>query len=252
MPSLPHDLIGTGDRLVVVIHGWLGGRRSFDSIRPHLDLVRFTYLFPDLRGYGEAVDQPGEFSLREAATDIIETVNETGRHSFAVAGHSMGGVIAQQVLVEAPDRVTKLVGIAPVPASGVSMDDRAWQLYTGASDDAELRAPILKYLTGARLPEVWVRTMVENSEHTTNSKAIRTYLESWTGADLRDRIEGNETPVLVIAGAHDAALPPSLMSETWLRWYPNSEMEVHHDAGHCPIDETPLALVARMEQFLGD
>ncbi|MFD0591794.1 alpha/beta fold hydrolase [Catellatospora coxensis] len=40
------------------------------------------------------------------------------------------------------------------------------------------------------------------------------------------------------------------MRATWLRWYPNAELSVLADAGHYPMEETPLALVAVIEKFL--
>ena len=58
-------------------------------------------------------------------------------------------------------------------------------------------------------------------------------------------------PLLVIAGEHDAALTPDVMRGTFLQWYPNAKLEVMANAGHYPMDETPVALVTSIERFLG-
>jgi esterase len=41
------------------------------------------------------------------------------------------------------------------------------------------------------------------------------------------------------------------MQETWLTFYPNAEMEMLRGAGHYPMLETPVALAACIEDFLG-
>ena len=59
---------------------------------------------------------------------------------------------------------------------------------------------------------------------------------------------------LVISGYHDASGDPALnadvMNATYLTWYPNSELEVMANAGHYPMDETPVALATSIENFL--
>ncbi len=42
-----------------------------------------------------------------------------------------------------------------------------------------------------------------------------------------------------------------VMEQTWLRFYPGAELEVLSNAGHYPMYETPAALAASIEEFLG-
>jgi pimeloyl-ACP methyl ester carboxylesterase len=56
--------------------------------------------------------------------------------------------------------------------------------------------------------------------------------------------------VKVIVGANDPALNADVMKATYLTWYPNSELEVMANAGHYPMDETPVALATSIESFL--
>jgi len=41
-----------------------------------------------------------------------------------------------------------------------------------------------------------------------------------------------------------------VMKATFLAWYPNAELEVMQNAGHYPMDETPVALATSIENFL--
>lgn len=247
---LPYDLVGTGPTHVLVLPGWFGDRTSFDAIRQYLSAGRFTYCFVDYRGYGAARDVPGEYTVEEIAGDAVATADALGWEEFAVVGHSMGGLAAQALLLAAPERLRAIVGISPVPASGVPFDDDAWALFSGAAKVPANRRVIIDLTTGNRLPDAWLDAMVDRSVDRSDVTAFRSYLDSWARTDFHERIDGNGLPVLVIAGEQDPALSPAVMRDTWLRWYPNAELVVLHDAGHYAPDESPLLLVSTMERFL--
>ncbi|WSP94490.1 alpha/beta hydrolase [Streptomyces sp. NBC_01233] len=105
--------------------------------------------------------------------------------------------------------------------------------------------------TGGRHNGAWLDARVSGSERSSPA-ALRSYLESWTrGSDIHERLEGNPTPVLVVAGANDPAMGPDTVRSTWLQWYPNAELEVFDDAGHFAPEESPETLAAVVERFLG-
>ena len=54
----------------------------------------------------------------------------------------------------------------------------------------------------------------------------------------------------MIAGEHDPALGEATCKATWLQHYPNATLEVMANAGHYPMDETPIALATVIERFL--
>ncbi|MDR7302905.1 alpha/beta fold hydrolase [Haloactinomyces albus] len=248
--QLPHDLIGSGPHKVMVLHGWLGDRTSFGPILPYLDTDTFSYAFVDYRGYGEARDTTGNYTVAEAAQDVLDTADALGWDRFSLIGHSMGGMVAQHVLIAAEQRLEALIGISPVPASGVPFDEQSRQLFTGAAEAPEQRRAILDLTTGNRLPAAWLDAMVHRSTGRTDKTAFRSYLDSWSQTDIHEWVKGRTTPVLVLAGAHDPALSPEVMKDTWLEWYPRAELEIFTDAGHYAPDEVPLALVSHCEGFL--
>ncbi|NYH77771.1 pimeloyl-ACP methyl ester carboxylesterase [Actinopolyspora biskrensis] len=248
--ALPHDRVGSGEHAVLVVHNWFGDRSTFAGLHPYLDTSEFSYVFVDLRGYGRALEHAGEYTVSEAAEDVLATADALELPEFSVLGHSMGGMIAQHVLIKAPNRLRSLVGVSPVPASGVPLDEESRELFTGAAENPVNRKAIIDMTSGNRLPEAWLEAAVRRSVERSDKRAFRRYLDSWAGTDIHERIEGSEIPVLVCAGAHDKALSPEVMRETWLRWYPNAELEVFTDAGHYAPEEVPLALIARMEDFL--
>ncbi|MEU6715119.1 alpha/beta hydrolase [Nonomuraea sp. NPDC046802] len=248
--ALPHDVIGSGPHGVIVLHGWFGDRDSFRKIKPYLDGGAFTYALPDYRGYGQALDLTGDYTLAEISADVIALADKLGWETFSLIGHSMGGTAMQRVMLDAPGRVRKLVGISPVPASGVPFDDDSWALFAGAAQEPANRRAIIDLTTGNRLPGAWLDEMVDTSLLRSNETAFRAYLDAWARTDFHTEVAGTTTPVLLIAGAHDPALSADVMRATWLQWYQNAELLTFADAGHYAMDETPLALVSAVERFL--
>lgn len=248
--ALPHDVCGSGPHRVIALHGWFGDRRAFAKVVPYLDGAAFTYAFCDYRGYGQARDLSGEHSIAEVAGDVIALADKLGWEDFSLVGHSMGGSVIQRVMLDAPGRVRKLVGVNPVPASGVPFDEQGWALFSGAADEPGNRRAIIDFTTGGRLPAAWLDEMVANSLANSNVEAFRAYLPAWARTDFHTEVVGNTTPTLVVVGGQDPALSADVMRATWLQWYPNAELAVLADAGHYPMEETPLALVAAIEKFL--
>ncbi|MEU9305320.1 alpha/beta hydrolase [Streptomyces sp. NPDC048269] len=248
---IPHEVLGIGSRRALVLHNWFGDRSSFDPMREYLDGDAFGYAFLDCRGYGEAIDIEGTFTMEEVAEDALAVADHLGWETFSVIGHSMGAKAAQLMLLDAPARVRSIIGISPVPASGFPLEGEMWELFAGAAKDPGNRRAIIDHTTGGKHDDAWLDGMVGRSVGNSAATPFRAYLDSWSRADFHERVEGNPVPVLLVAGANDRALGPEAMQDTWLKWYPNAELEVLPDAGHYAPEETPEALAALVERFLG-
>lgn len=243
-------VIGHGPHHVIALHGWFGSAAAWQPLWPALDARRFTYAFMDCRGHGRRRDEAGDCTMEAVAADAVELADRLGWSRFSVIGHSMGGKAAQRVLLAAPQRVDALVGITPVPASGVPFDATTASFFARAANDKGVRAAIVAHSTGQRLSPAWVDALVAHSVHHTRPATIARYLESWSRGDFSAEVAGLPLPVQVIVGEHDAGLDAALMRDTWLRWYPNAELTVIANAGHYPMDETPVALATAVEAFL--
>ncbi|GAA3896149.1 alpha/beta hydrolase [Streptomyces gulbargensis] len=247
---LPYEVHGEGPGRALVLHNWFGDRTSFAPLREHLDGAAGQYAFLDCRGYGEARDTPGDFTMEEVAADALAVADDLGWDSFTVIGHSMGAKAAQVMLLDAPGRVRSLVGISPVSAAGFPLDAETWELFAGAAAEPANRRAIIDRTTGGRYDDTWLGTRVERSLNRSSATAFRAYLDSWARADFHERVRDNPVPVLLVVGAHDPALGADAMEATWLRWYPNARLHVLEDAGHYAPEETPKALAEAIEAFL--
>jgi pimeloyl-ACP methyl ester carboxylesterase len=249
--TIGYQTFGTGPHRVIALHGWFGNQTTYDPMWDALSPEEFTYVFPAYRGYGLSRRLTGEYSIAEIASDVIELADHLRFERFSLIGHSMGGKAIQRILADAPDRVRRLVAITPVPASGVPFDDDTKAAFRSAVNNPDVRRGIVSFSVGGRpLSKTWLDRTAGVPRLPGNPDAFAGYFESWAIGDFSEEIRGKPTPVKVIVGEFDGALTPELMQATYLAWYPNAELEVMKNAGHYPMDETPVALASSIEAFL--
>ena len=242
--------VGSGEQKVICLHGWFGSSTGWGGFVDVLDTERFTYAFADYRGYGQRKNETGDYSMAEISADALALADELGWEKFDLVGHSMGGMAVQRVLADAPDRVRRIVAVSPVPAGGVPFDEQSWALFSGAAENDENRAAIIDFTTGNRLTRAWIDQMVEHSVKESTREAFGAYLQAWAKSDFTEEIQGNEVPMLVLAGEHDPALGEATCNATFMQHYPNATLEVVPNAGHYAMFETPVALATSVERFL--
>jgi len=109
---------GSGQELVVLLHGWPEFWYTWRNQLPVL-AEKYTAIAPDLRGFNES-DKPEGVSNYHAnivATDIVELVYALGYKKAHIVGHDWGGAIAYNIAIQYPEVVDKLVIMnAPHPA----------------------------------------------------------------------------------------------------------------------------------------
>jgi pimeloyl-ACP methyl ester carboxylesterase len=118
--SLAYDRIGSGP-LVVLLHGWPGGRSDYRLVAPLLADVA-DVVVPDLRGFGEsdkhAVDPDEGYTALAQARSVTGLLDELGLGPVVLAGYDIGSRIAQTVAQLSPERVRALVVTPPMPGAG--------------------------------------------------------------------------------------------------------------------------------------
>lgn len=249
---LDYTAIGQGPEKVLVFHGWFGDYSVWEPTFKAMDSERFTYLFIDYRGYGQSRGLLGEYSMREIAADANELLFHLGIKQVHLIGHSMGGMAMQRFILDRDESIDILsaCGVTPVPASGGQLDENAWELFSGAIEDDEKRYAILDFTTGHRLSAAWLHHMVKVSRNTTQEKAYAGYLNAWAKENFADEVSQIRVPMMVCVGEHDGAINAAAMQATYLSWFPDCELQVIPNAGHYPMQETPIDLITRIEKFM--
>src|ERR1700749_2568924 len=122
-------MVGSGDHRVIALHGWFGSALGWGPLTDYLRPAQFTYVCPDRRGYGSRRDEPGEFTMAEAAADAIAPADGLGWDRVSLGGHSRSGVATQHPPDQAGPRVRRLAGVSPVPAPGLPLGESEWSLF---------------------------------------------------------------------------------------------------------------------------
>lgn len=114
---MAYDEAGDGKPLLL-LHSGVCDRRMWQPQWVPL-AESFRVVRPDLRGFGETPLPPGRFS---SAADVVELLDHLGLERARVVGSSLGGRVALELAVAAPDRVERLVllcsafkGLEPTP-----------------------------------------------------------------------------------------------------------------------------------------
>ena len=121
------DYFDTGcfdSEVIVFIHG-LGSHKIMWA--PQLDLgFKYRLLIPDLRGHG-FTEMSDDITIENMAKDVIELLDQQDIKSAYICGLSLGGIVAQEIYKQAPDKVKGLIlanttsYIDPIVASSVVM-----------------------------------------------------------------------------------------------------------------------------------
>jgi len=244
--------VGSGDHHVLAIHGWFGSARGWGSLPEFLDGSAYTYVFMNLRGYGDRMQVAGEFTVDEVAADALAVADDLGWDRFSIIGHSMGAKFAHRVLLWAPDRVRALVGLNSVPAAAVPFDEQGWALFSGAPENPGNRAAIIDLTTGNKLTKTFINLVTQHSLDNSTVEAFAAYLQAWAKSDFTAEAKvDTDTPVKLIVGVNDPALSADVMEQTWRVFFPGAELTILPDAGHYPMFESPVSLATSIEGFLG-
>jgi len=97
---------GSGPAVVLVQGAGVIG----EGWRPQIDALkdRYTVIWIDNRGIGQSVITTGALTVEDMAADVLGVVDAEGIERFHLVGHSMGGLIAQQVALDRPAGVLSL------------------------------------------------------------------------------------------------------------------------------------------------
>ncbi|MEZ4325205.1 MAG: alpha/beta hydrolase [Polyangiales bacterium] len=114
--------LGSGPRVIVLVHGLLMDVRMFTLLAPTLAAAGNRVILCDMLGHG-ASEQPhdmGAYSMPQFGADVIALLDHLGVAQAVVGGTSLGANVALEAAVHAPERVRGLMIEMPVLESGIA------------------------------------------------------------------------------------------------------------------------------------
>lgn len=225
-------MAGTGNRLVLLLHGFPESALSWRYQIHPLTQAGYRVWAPDLRGYGGTTRPvgPETYSIESLLDDVSGLLTATGTREAVLVGHDWGGIIAWYYAMRYPDRLKALVILnAPHPAC-FERELRHWRQlrrswYMGVFQIPRLPEAILSMRHGYVIGKIFER-MVIHREHMPDDivecyrrqacapgalTAMLNYYRAALrgGGALRQRLLGYPTiniPTLVMWGLQDQAL----------------------------------------------
>ncbi|MEL6933835.1 MAG: alpha/beta fold hydrolase, partial [Pseudomonadota bacterium] len=112
--TLTHIRKGAGHPMVLV-HGYLAGAAVWQDQIDHFSKT-YDVIAVDLPGFGQSTDAKAHRSIVAIAEHVLSFLTSIGVEHFVLMGHSMGGMVVQQMTALAKDRVKQLIcyGTGPV------------------------------------------------------------------------------------------------------------------------------------------
>ncbi|MFV8327695.1 alpha/beta fold hydrolase [Flavobacterium sp. ZS1P14] len=98
---------GSGSPLLLV-HGLMVTGEMFEPVIEHF-ANRHRVIVPDLRGHGQSRGLPPPYTAAQLAADLSHLLDHLGIDSVTVLGYSQGGAIAQQMVLDYPERCNHLL-----------------------------------------------------------------------------------------------------------------------------------------------
>lgn len=188
-------------------------------------------------------------SLRGMAADILAGAPPR----FALAGVSMGGMVALEMIRLAPDRVTRLALFdtnAYPDTPEQSGRRRATDAAMLATDDLRaLSAPFIAFMVHPRAERAVHDALADMTMRVGADAYVRQNRAVAARADLRPVLPGIAVPAMVAVGAQDLMTPPALAREMQ-EAIPGATLSVIPDCGHLPPIERPDATAALLREWL--
>ena len=250
--------LGTGET-VLMLHGIGGGHLAFAPQVETLASIGYRAVAWDMPGYGHSVPiEP--YTFKGLAQSCVNLIDALQCESVVLLGHSMGGMVAQEVLARRPDKVNKLVLCGTSAAFGKRTDGRsaeAWAQQFIRQRTAPLDAgQTMEQMAAQLVPQmVGPGSLPEGArlaEFCMASVPVATYrraLECLVTFDRQSALAQIRVPTLLVGGEFDRVAAPAVMQQM-AATIPRARYAELNGIGHLMNLEAPDEFDALLLDFL--
>lgn len=207
----------------------------------------------DLPGHGASPAASEPFGIVELAASVLALVDEVGGGAFDVAGDSLGGAVALELALAAPERVRRLAMFCSGAAIGTP---QGW-----ADRAAQVRASGTASVVAGSAQRWFAPGYLDAHPDGPGGHALKTLIdvddesyalccEALAAFDRRAALAEVQAPALIVAGGHDQVATPALMREL-ADGLPDARFVELAHAGHLVPLEDPAETAALLSALLG-
>lgn len=249
MTRLSFSRTGTGPALVFV-HGYLGASGVWADQMAQFGSFR-DVICPDLAGFGASARLHAPDTITGHAQQVLDLLDRLAVDRFDLVGHSMGGMIAQDMVRLAPERVRRLVlygtgpqGVLPGRFETIAQS-RARLLQDGLAATTD-RIAATWFLHGSKAPSF---ALCASLGRQASLQAALASLQAWENWDGRDHLAAIGCPTLVLWGSHDRSYNWSQPEALW-RGIAGADLAVIPSTAHNVHLEKPQLFNTLVADFL--
>lgn len=253
--SVHYQQSGKGDPLILITG--LNGNGAFWNRQVEALSATRQVITYDQRGCGQTLSDGGSVSLEVLLSDLLDLMDSLSVKKADIAGHSLGGAVAQRLAIEHPERVQKLV----LSATWARADARFLRLNELRSTYLE-KAGSLAYLRSNPLflyPGWWLRQHPEllKIEEKDIERllpdvgSLKSRMKALAQHDTLNHLQSIQSSTLVIA-ARDDVVTPAYLVEELAEHIPGSEFHVLPTGGHFYPQTMQEDFNSLLESFLSD
>jgi pimeloyl-ACP methyl ester carboxylesterase len=251
-----HDRAGAGRPWVYLIHGLGYGRWGWEPVLGSL-AERFRVVLHDNRGIGASDVPPGPYSASQMASDVAAVLDDAGIERSHVVATSLGGMIGQELAIEHPNRVDRLVLVSTTPGGEESypMPEATVRLIAempGLPLEESLRRGVANALSPAAMaeqPSLLERINALRLSHPFDLGGWQAQAVGGATYDGGNRWRSIAAPTLLVHGAADTVVDYR-NSKLLASGIPDARLVLFDGAGHLLFWEQPERFVRVVSEFL--
>lgn len=253
--SLYYEVYGKGIPLLLIgglgsdSSSWLGVVKEFSSY--------FQTIVFDNRGSGRSDIVTEECTVSHMAEDVIRLLNFLKIKKSHIIGHSMGGYIAQELAINYPERIGKLILESTAPVSSKRNNILFEDIYNQLKREGHSEVWIKRWTFWLFSPKLFadstfIDTFIKNSvkyPYIQKADGFKSQLDAIASFDAHDKIGSIKAKTLILEGKDDILTTPE-EAEILARNIRESNFQLLEGVAHCIHIENPKLFTGTVLKFL--
>ena len=236
---------------LVIVHGFMGGSKQWAVQAPlseHREVIAV-----DLPGFGNNADLPPIDRIEGFAQWVLTQISDAGIEQFDLMGHSMGGMIVQEIVRHAPERINRLIlygtgSVGVLPGRFETIETSMHRAETDGAIATAKRISATWFLDGEAAEGYAACAQIATQSSLAAILAGLRAMQLWSGKDNLPEITAK---TLILWGDQDRTYTWSQIESLWRR-IPNASLAIVPDCAHAVHSEAPDLFNALVERFLSE
>lgn len=231
---------GSGPRVFLALHGWIGGQHSFAALLPYVPADASVFV-ADLPGFGRSA-APAEWSINALDEALCEVYDALPAGEFTLVGYCTGSLLGLHAGLRRQERFKRFVMIDPFAFMPTYFRIFLWGDFGRWAYWSTFANPLGRMITnGALRRHRTNQTDLTGGFSRVDTRVAYEYLKLFGALPTVEVLRGFDRPTTLVCGVKTfKAVKQSLPQ--WREVWPHAQTVMLENAGHAVIDEAPQRL----------